>query len=215
MAKPSKTGVLMRPSSRRKEGFPVPVETRHITLPDGTTGEAYGLNLSEVEVPDRHYHARTCGIDIARDTVELLFAQPRRDDPNRLRTLLVVSMPMMATLPFIDSIDRLQNPSLAEIASRAHITLEPVSTFHAEADQTVEVDANIIAAGFSGNESCLDFYHASAFSIAALPSTNRLNLIPVVRVNSRTSLILGLIARLRELRENFPPHIKQWGNTHE
>lgn len=215
MGKPSKSGVLIRPVSRRKEGFPVSVETKHITLADGTSGAAYGLNLSDVEVPDRHYHARTCGIDYANDTIDLLFAQPRRDNTKQLRTLLVVSMPSMTILPLIDNISRMQNPSLAEIVSKTHITMEPVTTLQAEADQTVEVDANIVAAAFSGNESCLDFYHASAFSIAALPATNRLNLIPVVRVNARTSLILGLIERLRELQKEFPPHVQQWRNTHE
>lgn len=211
MGKHSKSGVLMRSVSRRKEGFPIPVETKHITLPDGTTGAAYGVDLSDVEVPDRHYHARTCGIDHIRDTVELLFAQPRRDDQNQLRTLLVVSMPTMSTYPFVEGIDHMQNPSLADIVSKTKISSESVTTFRVEAEQTVEVDANIIATAISGNDSCLDFYHASAFSIAALPSTNRLNLIPVVRVNIRTSLLLGLIECLREFQKDLPPNVQKWG----
>lgn len=195
----------------RNEGFPVPVQTRRITLTDGTTGTAHGFDLSDAEVPDRHYHARVCSIDFAHGTVELLFAQPRRDHPDQLRTLLVVSMSMMSTLPFIESIDRLQSPSLDEIAAKHDIAAEPLISFTSEAEQTVEVDANIVAAAFSGPESCLDFYHASAFSIAALASTNRLNMIPVVRVNTRTSLVLGLISRIRELQRQFPPNVQLVG----
>ena len=145
----------------------------------------------------------------------MLFAQPRRDNPDRLRTLLIVSMPAIAIPGFLDSIARMQSPSLDDIAARINIQSETATTFHTEAEQTVEVDANIVAMAFSGNEACLDFYESSPFSMASLPVTNNLNLIPVVRVNTRTSLALGMIARLRELQKQFPPALQEWGTTNE
>jgi hypothetical protein len=215
MGKQQKHGVLVRSGGHRKEGIPVPVQAKHITLRDGTAGTAYGINLNDVDIPERHYHARTCGADFAHQEVELLFAQPRRDKPDQLRTLLIVSMPAIAIPGLLESIARMQSPSLDEIAAKTNIESESVTTFHTEAEQTVEVDANIVAMAFSGNEACLDFYESSPFSLAALPVTNSLNLIPVVRVNTRTSLALGMIARLRELQKKFPPAHQQWETTNE
>ncbi len=214
MGKPQKHGVLVRPGGRRKEGIPVPVQTKHVTLRDGTAATTYGINLYDVEIPDRHYHARVCGVDFAHSEIELLFAQPRRDDPDQLRTLLIVSMPVISVPGLLDSIARMQSPSLDEIAAKTNIQVEAVKTLHIEAEQTVEVDANIVSMAFSSNRACLDFYESSPFSIAALPATNSLSLIPVVRVNTRTSLVLGVIARLRELHEQFPPSL-QWETPNE
>jgi hypothetical protein len=105
----------------------------------------------------------------------------------------------------LENIARLQSPSLEDITARANIQAEAANTFHVEAEQTVELDANIVAVAFSGNEACFDFYEASPFSVSAVTATNTLGLIPVVRVNTRTSLALGMIARLRDLVKQFHP----------
>lgn len=211
MVKPQKHGGLVRPTGRRKEGFPVAVETKQIKLKDGSNATTYGVDLYNCEIPDRHFHARSVGADYEHLEVDLLFAQPQRGNRDRLRNLLVVSVPVGSVVMLMSSIAKMTAPSLNELALTNEIVEEAALSIFEEAEQTVEVDASIIAAAFSGNEACFDFYEVSPFSMAALPMTNHLNIIPVVRVNTRTSLAMGLFTRLRKLQEQFPRSIVQQG----
>lgn len=205
MSKQEKSRSITRLGSVRREGFTISVETKQVSLADGTSGTTFGFNLAEAEIPEKHYHARACGAEFSHQEVNLLFAQPQRGRTSgqKIRTLLVVSMPAMAITTMLNSLSRLQ-PSLDDIVIRANIQPESTIALEEEANQTIELDANIAAMAFSGNEACLDFYESSPFSFAQVKTTGTLGLIPVVRINTRTSLVVGLLDRLRELQSSNP-----------
>lgn len=214
MGKHQRGGQLVQTFARREKGTPVPVTTRQVTLKDGTAGTVHGINLSEAEVPDRTYVGETCGAICENNMVKITFAQPKLG--GGLRSLVIISMTPLAATQFLHSIERLQSPSLEEIAAKSNITEEPLSDLPtSEPEQTASLIANMVAAAFSGRETCMDFYHANAFTIAALPATSKMHLEPVVRINTRTSLMLALVHRLQELRRDFPVDATAWGNINE
>jgi hypothetical protein len=214
MGKQHRGGQLVQTFARREKGTAVHVTARQVTLKDGTSGTVHGINLSEAEVPDRSYVAETCGAIYENNTVKLMFAQPKLG--GGLRSLVIISMTPLAAAQFLHAVEHLQNVSLDEIATKSNIIKEPLSDFPAtEPEQTAGLAANMVAAAFSGRETCMDFYHANAFTVAALPATSKLHLEPVVRINTRTSLMLALVHRLQELRSEFPADAAIWGNINE
>jgi hypothetical protein len=64
--------------------------------------------------------------------------------------------------------------------------------------------SNIVGAGVSGGETCLDFYHMSPFSILKIQSTHKVALDPVVRVHVRTALFTALMKKLRQMLDELP-----------
>ena len=197
-----KGGQIVPTFARREKGTAIPVSARTITLPDGSSAIAHAINLSGAEVPDRTYFGGSCGIEYSNKTIKIMFAQPKLG--GGLRSLLLISTTILGAAQFLDSVESLATPSLVDIATQTKIAPEPLMDFPAqEPEQTAEFVANIIAAAFSGQDACLDFYHANPYSVMMVPATNKLFLEPIVRVNTRTSLVLSLVNRLRQLKPQF------------
>lgn len=201
-------------SGRRERGIAIPVTTRRITLRDGTAGEELSLSLKDAEVPDRSYFGQECSAKYADDVLLIAFAQPKLGGD--LRTLLMISMPTPAAAQFIRSVEKMSDPTLSDIATNVKVQEGSLLEFPAiEPEQTVTLAANIVAVAVSGHETCLDFYHASAFSYLHLRQTKNMYLEPVVRVNTRTSLMLALMRRLKEIAVRFPPHVHVLEGTND
>jgi hypothetical protein len=176
-------------------------------LRDGTPADAYGIDLTNADVPDKTYFGECCGADYFGGVARIMFAQPKIGGGPTLRSLVLISMTPPAAAYFSKSLEEMRNPSLEEIVSQVKIPEKALSEFPpAEPEQTASLIANIVAVAVHGHECCLDFYHANAFShLAAQKSNlNHLFLEPVVRVTTSTALLLSLMRRLQELRTHFP-----------
>jgi hypothetical protein len=206
MAKQPKTGHLVQ-RFRKERGVPIKVERHAITLPDGTEGAMAAIDLSQAEVPDRSYVADACGARYQNETVDLMFAQPKLG--GGLRSLALISMTPLAAAQLLRSLEEMRAPGLASIAEQLHINEEPLLDFPTtEPDQTAVLVANIAAVAVSGRETCMDFYHANAFSYLQMNRTNNVTLEPVVRINTRTALLLSLVKKMKILSEQFPSDAK-------
>ena len=157
----------------------------------GANATRMTANISQVPVPNKRYSADTCFVGFSHETVKLLFAQEKFNSED-LRTLIIVKMSTEAMVRFLESCDE-ASPSFEEFATQAGIKSEELGPFKAEPTETVALDANFALVAMSGREACIDFYHSSAFAIGASKRTNKLALDPVVRVDLRTSLFLGLL----------------------
>jgi len=73
-----------------------------------------------------------------------------------------------------------------------------------EPEQTVTLFANMIGLAFAGREACMDFYHASAFSMHQANQNRKMAVESVVRVILGSGLLLPLLDRLHELEESLP-----------
>jgi hypothetical protein len=70
--------------------------------------------------------------------------------------------------------------------------------------QTFSLDANVIIAGFSAREGCLDFYHASPHVIRALLKGGDFYAEPIVRVMLTTRLLMHIHDLLEEKKATMP-----------
>jgi hypothetical protein len=175
------------------------VELRPITVRDvaGSNSGRVSANISNVPVPNRRYSADVAFIGFSHGTVKLLFAQEKFGS-TELRTLLIVKMSVEAASRFLDSVAEAEKP-FDEFAQEVGVTPEQLGRFESEPKDTVAFDANFVLVGLSGHEACADFYHSSAFAIGASQASGKLAMDPVVRVDLRASLLLGVLKELELL----------------
>ncbi len=203
MTKQHKAYTLAPTFSRRERGTPLRVTSEQIKLKDGSTGFVHGINLYDAEVPDKTYLAECCGARFENATVRLMFGQPKLG--GGMRSLVLISMSPTAVGQFLDMVNALQGPSLDDLVKMTGITPEPLSELPGtEPEQTAALIANMVAAAFANTETCLDFYHANAFTMASLQKTNQAYIEPIVRINTRTALFASLAKRLNDMRSEFP-----------
>jgi hypothetical protein len=121
-----------------------------------------------------------------------------------LDTALVIRMSPMAGRQFAESTDQMENPGLNAIAENVGITAESLVQITVRPHQTANMVANFVAAAVSGYETCLDFYHASAFAMRNVAHQNSLELEPVVRVDMRTSIFMSLVSEIQAIVKTLP-----------
>ncbi|MBI4190298.1 MAG: hypothetical protein HY525_07135 [Betaproteobacteria bacterium] len=211
MSKTQRRTDFPRAVHRVGEGALIEVLPRSVVKTDGTTLAVIGVNLGQAPVPDRRYVADVGTVTYANETVKMMFGQ-QKISSDSLRSLLVIYMSPLATRQFVESVDRMQNPSIEDIAKKLGLQREELNRIEHEPDQTVAFASNMIASAFSGRECCLDFYHASSFSMATAATSKKLAVDPVVRVDIRTSLAIALVEEMRKLEQNFPP--EETGGKH-
>jgi hypothetical protein len=193
--------------TRRERGISVPVQTKKVLLPDGTSGTAHAVDLSNIDVPDRVYEAEAAGAFLENGMIKLMFAQPKLG--KGLRSLVILTLTPQAINQLLNLIDGLESPSLKDIAKTVNVEPAPLMEYPTEEpEQTAALRANMAAVAFSGQDACFDFYYSNAFSAAYVRRTNRLHLDPVVRVNTYTSLSLSLFDKLHSFAGQFPPSVK-------
>ncbi len=195
---------------RRERGIAVPVSARKVTLPDGSVITEHGIDLSNIEVPDRVYEGEAAGAFFENGLVKVMFAQPKLGPRGGLRSLVILTMTPQAVRQLVNLIDALDSPSLPEIAQTVNLEPAPLMEYpEEEPDQTASLRASMAAVAFSGQDAALDFYYSNAFSVAYVKRTSQLHLEPVVRVNTYTALCLSLYEKLGTFVEEFPPFVKR------
>jgi hypothetical protein len=188
---------------RPNEGTPVPVILGQVANVQGLSIQTAAVKLGEAPVPERKYVADVCGVENVAGTIKVFFGQ-RRIGSDELRSLLVIHMSSTGIARFLAASEQLAPKTLEQMANECGITAEESQPIKAEPPQTVAFAAALVLIAASADETTLDFYQASAFALAAMGSSGKLSLDPVVRIDMRTSLVMGLIASLRKLSSQFP-----------
>ena len=160
----------------------------------------YSADLSMVPVPDRRYPSDVAAIVDDEYMVRLLFGQ-RKIAGMGLRSLLVIHMTFDSIKQFLTALEPLEKKHLELLKKLPGGKLFEIGE---EPQQTVALAATAAIAGFTGTESCLDFYHSSPFSIQKAQLGGKLALEPVVRVTVPTSVFFAMWQRLKELEPRLP-----------
>jgi len=160
----------------------------------------FAANLSLVPVPDRRYPADVVSIVADEHMVRLLFGQ-RKIAGAGLRSLLVIHMTFDSIHQFLGSLETVEKKTTELLRKLPEGKLAKIDE---EPQQTVALAASIIVAGYSGAESCLDFYHTSPFSIQTVQAGGKLALEPVVRITLPTSTFLAMWSSLKQLGPTLP-----------
>lgn len=179
----------------------------HITpLQDVRGGHIAQLsgNLSALPVPDRHYTADICDVVYSRETVHILFGQERFGAIQGVRNLVVIKMTPAAIVGYLTTLAEPDRPSFDDAIRDLQIEAEVLTRVEEEPKETVVLRANVVLTAVVGREACMDFYYASPFSKSAAAHTRKLALDPVVRVDLRTGLLLGLHKAFRTIVSDLP-----------
>lgn len=183
--------------------------SKHATRSDGhplpykSSGDMLGVNVSEAPVPERRYAADVASVVVQNADIRVIFGQ--QGVTGELDTALVLRMSQLAARQWLESVDVMTSPNLDEIAKGMGLKPLSLGLGDGKPSQQALMAVNIVGVAVAGFETCLDFYHASAFAMMASQSTNMLEVQPIVRVFLNTALFVSLIHEIRVLAESFPP----------
>jgi hypothetical protein len=164
-----------------------------------------GLDLAHAPVPARRYAAELCQVTLFDNELRLTFAQ-RTPSGKDLDSVLVLRLNPKAALGFVDSVEQMNNPGIAAIAKSTGVEAEKLHVIDSNPvhpGNFANMIANFVAVGVSEYEACMDFYHASAFSMGSMKTGGTLDMEPKVRVDIRTSLLVSLMSEASDLVQKF------------
>ena len=156
--------------------------------------------MSTAPVPDRKYAAEVASVLLCRNDFKIMFGQEKLGlVPGVLRSLVVINVGPPAIAGVIDLLSHKDRESVWGVAGRNHVGSGELTEITEEPTTTIGLRANQIMMAAAGEEACMDFYQASAFSIHAGSINQKLSLDPIVRVEMKFSLFLAILEKLQEL----------------
>lgn len=193
--------LMLVPKLRPGEGKEMEVIHRTVPQADGSSTQEFSIDMSYAPVPDRRYVADRGAILFEGDAVKMVLGQ-KQILGARLRSAVVVFLSSHATLNFLKSCKEFLPPLQEYVAQ--HAIPDSVIDISEEPEVMTFVTANIILAGYSGREACLDFYDSSPFAMAILKKGGKMALDPILRVDLGTGLLLALIGIMEDLKLKLP-----------
>jgi len=193
------------PQPREGEGVLVDLIIKATKDLDGGEGQVvtYEADITSAPVPHKRYSADVWSVVFRRNAVKILFAQERHTGDG-VRNLLIIDMLPFAVHQFITNADA---STFAMKDGKPVMAPESATPIDIEPADTVAFAANFVVAANAGHECCFDFYHASPFSKSAAPKMGKLAIDPIVRVDMRTSMSIGLIEELRRVTSKLPAEL--------
>lgn len=175
------------------------------------TGSAHStsfeISFPGAKVPQRTYSAELAFLRYSNGEVYFNFGQKTLMEDG-LESVISLRMHGFFAKQFLETVRNMKEPGLEEIAVKSKIQRERLTDDVKENPLHIaKMSANIIQMGVSGHDTSLDFYQLSAISVFKAKLTKRADvadLIPIARVDLRTSLFLGIVDRLIELEPEFP-----------
>jgi len=190
------------PQLRPGEGSLIEISRQDVTEPDGNTSFTFKVNIGEAPVPNRRFYADSAAVMFDNGQLRIVLGQ-RKLVGRSLKSAVVVFMSGQAAQQFMKTCETFY-PEIQEYAKKHDIN-EGLTELTEEPEHTTSVTANIIVAGFTGREGCLDLYNASPFVIATLRRGGRKMAVdPIVRVDLSTGLMLAILDKLDSLKDQFP-----------
>jgi hypothetical protein len=205
MAKRSNLTRLHKPQSRAGEGVSVGFVRSQTVNTDGTAVANLEINLGSAPVPDRRYVSDVASVVGSGDRINLIFGQAKLSGGG-YRSLLIVQMSTTflhqmreGSAPMLASLEKHLNHHRIPKAALASILEEP--------SQTVAIAANLLTAGYTGAEACMDFYYVSPFSVQIANAGGPFLADPVVRVTLPSSILASIIEKMDVVMKSIPPEI--------
>lgn len=199
-----KKNQLVQGFVRPGEGVVIGHVRQDIVDSHGGTARGISIDLSTAQVPDRRYAAEVGAILISDSMVRLLFGQTKAIGEG-LSSLLVIHMPFRAARVFLHSMIPVAKTAL-EFMTTNHVRNSPLLDLKSQKEplQTATVEANIVAAAYTGREACMDFYHSSSFAIHGFGISGKFFGEPTVRVTLPLSLMMGIHDSLLQHKSELP-----------
>jgi hypothetical protein len=183
----------------RKDGHPIPLQRVQTVVVDGQHTIRYGLDMGTAPVPQRRFAADVCWVDLKRGELRIDFAQEAVGS-NSYENALRVKLSLLATQNLLEVFDGANgNPSIVAIAQNVGSNRETLEPLAGEVRHQAGLVANFTTIGISGSETCVDFYHASAFAMNEAQRRGELELEPVVRIDLRTPLFVAMMEQIRRV----------------
>lgn len=187
---------------RKGEGVHITTLRTPVATIGGVTRDALSIDLSTAQVPDRRYAADAARVVVGDDMVRIIFGQ-RKPVGDGVQSILLIRIPFLGARQFIRSMEQVRDQVNAYL-TKFHIRVSPPLDLKESPNQTVTLDANIAAAGFTAREACLDFYHVSPYVIVGLKNGGDLYADPVVRVILSTSDLMSIYNELVANKASMP-----------
>ncbi len=187
---------------RKGEGVHIATLRAAVTNSAGVSKDAVSIDLSSAQVPDRRYAADAVRVEVGEDMVRIFFAQ-RKPPGDGLQSILLIRVSFLGARQFLRSMEPIVGQVKGYLA-KFHIRIPPQLDIKETPNQTVTLDANIVAAGFSAREACLDFYHVSPYVILGMRSGADMYADAVVRVILTTSILMSIYDALVAEKASLP-----------
>lgn len=194
----SKGAVAKVNHHRPGEGIVVDVVVTALETVNGLGRATLQAEIATLPVPNKRYSADVAYLGYSSGTAKLLFGQEKFGGDGELRTLLIVKMGLSWVRAFVDGVNKL-DLTKPQGGSKNGIVEEALPQFPQEPKDTVAFDATMVVAGVNGIDGCVDFYYSSPFALERTPASKKLAVDPVVRVNVRAGLLLGMVKGLEDM----------------
>ncbi|MFL9979729.1 hypothetical protein [Paraburkholderia graminis] len=168
-----------------------------------------GINLSSAPVPERRYVADCVSVEVRNRIANLLFGQEKVGGSGALRSLIELKMNPDGIAMFLGVAGSMQGITVDELFAMSRAPVESLRKIEQEPEQTVAFAANMVSASFTTQEACLDFYQASASSMAQAKVTRQIAVDPVVRVELRLALAVALLKELKRVSAELTSAVKE------
>ena len=177
-------------------------------------GVSVALDFTSAPVPDRRFSADAAWVVLGSDLVRILFAQYRAAGP-QVEHVVVVRVPFTAVRYFVSSMESV-GPQGKEYLARVKNPPSPEVDKDKLPEQTFTLDANIMVAGFSDREACIDLYNSSAQAKVALKQgSGEFRAEPIARVFLTTRLLIDLFDELSAMVSKLPADVLADEVVHE
>lgn len=187
---------------RRGEGVQITTVRTPVTDSSGATRNAISIDLSTAQVPDRRYAADGVKVAIDRDMARIFFVQ-RKPFGDELQSILLIRVSFLGARQFLRAMEGVTREA-RQYLTKFHIEPSGAVDIKNAPNQTVMLDANIVAAGFSAREACMDFYHVSPQALLAIRNGADMYAEPVVRVILTTANLLSIYDNLDAAKASLP-----------
>ncbi|PIG29380.1 hypothetical protein CLU93_3688 [Janthinobacterium sp. 35] len=181
-------------SQERSEGHPIPIQTLGVTESGDTK---YSIDVASAPMPQRRYAAEMCSMTFNDFDAKIVFAQSCLV-PDGLDSALVIRMSPQALIELAESFAGFSE-KIALLKTQLGFKEDPLVVIDKRPHNMATAVANICSVAIAGHESCLDFYHASAFAMGKSRTNSSLDIEPVVRVDMRTSQFASLVDKVNEV----------------
>lgn len=185
-------------SKERSEGHPIPIKTVGVTESGDTK---YSIDVAGAAMPQRRYAAEMCSMTFNDFDAKIVFAQSCLV-PDGLDSALVIRMSPQALIDLADTFTGFSK-QIAALKAQLDFKEDPLVVIDKRPHNMATAVANICSVAIAGHETCLDFYHASAFAMGKSRSNSSLEIEPVVRVDMRTSQFASLLDKVNEVAKHL------------
>ncbi len=175
-----------------------------VSSPVGGVGSIRISPIDITDAPSRIYSADTAFVRYKDEELSIIFAQ-HSIYGDGLESALSLKMHGYNAYQFMKSVDAMANGGMEAIADKLNLTSASLLEVKSAPKHEAKFSANIIQLCVSGYDATCDFYSLSPGAAwRAGSKSSNLKLVPIARVEARTTLVMGILNKIREFQSSFP-----------